>query len=98
MLKFLHRPELRAARPGVDCHFGIRRRDGLPRQHPDLRNAAADAAGKILRTGASPGEGPEGVLDYPVLQGLTIALAVLVSLTFLLTDILQAWLDPRIAR
>lgn len=36
--------------------------------------------------------------DYPVLQGLTIALAVLVSLTFLLTDILQAWLDPRIAR
>lgn len=36
--------------------------------------------------------------DYPVLQGLTIALAVLVSLTFLLTDIVQAWLDPRIAR
>lgn len=36
--------------------------------------------------------------DYPVVQGLTIALAVLVSLTFLLTDIVQAWLDPRIAR
>lgn len=36
--------------------------------------------------------------DYPVLQGLTIALAVLVSLTFLLTDIVQAWLDPRIAQ
>lgn len=36
--------------------------------------------------------------DYPVLQGLTITLAVLVSLTFLLTDIVQAWLDPRIGR
>jgi peptide/nickel transport system permease protein len=36
--------------------------------------------------------------DYPVLQGLTIALAILVSLTFLVTDIVQAWLDPRIAR
>ena len=36
--------------------------------------------------------------DYPVLQGLTIALAILVSLTFLITDIIQAWLDPRIAR
>lgn len=36
--------------------------------------------------------------DYPVLQGLTITLAVLVSLTFLVTDIVQAWLDPRIAR
>lgn len=36
--------------------------------------------------------------DYPVIQGLTIALAVLVSVTFLLTDLLQAWLDPRIAR
>jgi peptide/nickel transport system permease protein len=36
--------------------------------------------------------------DYPVLQGLTIALAVLVCLTFLVTDIVQAWLDPRIAR
>lgn len=36
--------------------------------------------------------------DYPVLQGLTIALAIMVSLTFLVTDIVQAWLDPRIAR
>ncbi len=36
--------------------------------------------------------------DYPVVQGLTIALAVLVSLTFLLTDILQAWLDPRVTK
>lgn len=36
--------------------------------------------------------------DYPVLQGLTISLAILVSLTFLVTDIVQAWLDPRIAR
>ncbi|HTJ58425.1 MAG TPA: ABC transporter permease [Devosiaceae bacterium] len=36
--------------------------------------------------------------DYPVVQGLTLAMAVVVSLTFLLTDIVQAWLDPRIAR
>ena len=36
--------------------------------------------------------------DYPVVQGLTIALAVLVSITFLLTDILQAWLDPRVTK
>lgn len=36
--------------------------------------------------------------DYPVIQGLTIALAVLVSFTFLVTDILLAWLDPRVAR
>ncbi|WP_299842113.1 ABC transporter permease [uncultured Jannaschia sp.] len=36
--------------------------------------------------------------DYPVVQGLTIALAVLVSVTFVLTDILQAWLDPRVTR
>jgi len=36
--------------------------------------------------------------DYPVIQGLTVALAVLVSLTFLVTDIVQAWLDPRVAR
>jgi peptide/nickel transport system permease protein len=33
-----------------------------------------------------------------VIQGLTIALAMLVSLTFLITDIVQAWLDPRVAR
>ncbi len=36
--------------------------------------------------------------DYPVVQGLTIALAVLVSFTFLLTDLVQAWLDPRVSR
>lgn len=36
--------------------------------------------------------------DYPVVQGLTLALAVLVSLTFLMTDMLQAWLDPRVKR
>jgi peptide/nickel transport system permease protein len=36
--------------------------------------------------------------DYPVTQGLTIALAALVSLTFLVTDIVQAWLDPRVTR
>ena len=36
--------------------------------------------------------------DYPVVQGLTVALAVLVSVTFLLTDLLQAWLDPRMTK
>jgi peptide/nickel transport system permease protein len=36
--------------------------------------------------------------DYPVIQGLTIAIALLVSLAFLATDILHAWLDPRIVR
>lgn len=36
--------------------------------------------------------------DYPVIQGLTIALAVVVSLIFLATDLLQAALDPRVAR
>jgi peptide/nickel transport system permease protein len=36
--------------------------------------------------------------DYPVVQGLTIVLAVLVSIMFMLTDIVQAWLDPRVAR
>lgn len=36
--------------------------------------------------------------DYPVVQGMTLALAVLVSLTFLLTDIVQAALDPRVSR
>ena len=33
--------------------------------------------------------------DYPVVQGLTLVLAVLVSLTFLATDLVEAWLDPR---
>lgn len=36
--------------------------------------------------------------DYPVVQGMTLALAVFVSVTFMLTDIVQAWLDPRIAQ
>jgi peptide/nickel transport system permease protein len=36
--------------------------------------------------------------DYPVVQGMTLALSMFVSVTFLLTDIVQAWLDPRIAR
>jgi peptide/nickel transport system permease protein len=36
--------------------------------------------------------------DYPVIQGLTLALALLVSLVFLLTDLLHAALDPRIGR
>ena len=36
--------------------------------------------------------------DYPVVQGLTVVLAVLVSVTFLLTDLLQAWLDPRVTK
>ena len=36
--------------------------------------------------------------DYPVVQGLTLAMALIVSLTFLATDIVQAWLDPRVAR
>ena len=33
--------------------------------------------------------------DYPVIQGLTLTFAVLVSLVFLLTDLLHARLDPR---
>jgi peptide/nickel transport system permease protein len=33
--------------------------------------------------------------DYPVVQGLTLVLAVLVSLAFLATDIVESWLDPR---
>ncbi len=36
--------------------------------------------------------------DYPVIQGLTLVLAVLVSLAFLVTDIVQMSLDPRIGR
>jgi peptide/nickel transport system permease protein len=34
--------------------------------------------------------------DYPVVQGLTLAMAVLVSLVFLATDLVQAALDPRV--
>jgi len=33
--------------------------------------------------------------DYPVVQGLTLFLALLVSVVFLITDLLLAWLDPR---
>ena len=36
--------------------------------------------------------------DYPVVQGLSMVLAVMVSMVFLLTDALQALLDPRLAR
>lgn len=36
--------------------------------------------------------------DYPVIQALTLILAVLVSLAFLVTDIVQMWLDPRIGQ
>ncbi|WP_300474624.1 ABC transporter permease [Breoghania sp.] len=36
--------------------------------------------------------------DYPVIQGLTITLTMVVSLIFLATDLLRAWLDPRITR
>ncbi len=36
--------------------------------------------------------------DYPVIQGLTLVLALLVSLVFLLTDLVQAALDPRVGR
>ena len=36
--------------------------------------------------------------DYPVIQGIALILALLVSLVFLLTDMVQAALDPRIAR
>ena len=35
--------------------------------------------------------------DYPVVQGLTLSLAVLVCLVFLATDLLEVWLDPRAA-
>lgn len=33
--------------------------------------------------------------DYPLIQGLTLSFAVLVSVVFLLTDLFQSWLDPR---
>jgi peptide/nickel transport system permease protein len=34
--------------------------------------------------------------DYPTIQGLTLTFAVLVSLVFLLTDLVYAQLDPRV--
>lgn len=36
--------------------------------------------------------------DYPMIQALTLVLAVVVSLAFLVTDLVQMWLDPRVAR
>ncbi len=36
--------------------------------------------------------------DYPIVQGLVIVLSVLVSLIFLITDIVQVMIDPRRAR
>jgi peptide/nickel transport system permease protein len=36
--------------------------------------------------------------DYPVVQGLSMVLAVMVSVVFLMTDAVQALLDPRLAR
>ncbi len=36
--------------------------------------------------------------DYPVIQSLTFILALLVSIAFLITDIIQMWLDPRVSR
>jgi peptide/nickel transport system permease protein len=34
--------------------------------------------------------------DYAVVQGLTMVLAVMVSVVFLLVDAIQALLDPRV--
>ena len=36
--------------------------------------------------------------DYPLIQGLTLTFAVLVSLVFLATDLFQSWLDPRLRK
>ena len=36
--------------------------------------------------------------DYPVIQSLTLVLALLVSMAFLVTDMIQMWLDPRVSR
>lgn len=36
--------------------------------------------------------------DYPVIQSLTLVLALLVSIAFLITDMIQIWLDPRVSR
>jgi peptide/nickel transport system permease protein len=36
--------------------------------------------------------------DYPVIQSLTLVLALLVSIAFLITDLIQMWLDPRVSR
>ncbi|SDQ23553.1 ABC transporter permease [Pseudovibrio sp. Tun.PSC04-5.I4] len=34
--------------------------------------------------------------DYPLIQGLTLTFAVMVSVVFLFTDLVQTWLDPRL--
>lgn len=34
--------------------------------------------------------------DYPLIQGLTLVFCVIVSIVFLLTDMVQTWLDPRL--
>ncbi|MFB8344813.1 ABC transporter permease [Brucella cytisi] len=34
--------------------------------------------------------------DYPLIQALTLTFAVCVSVVFLLTDLVQSWLDPRL--
>jgi peptide/nickel transport system permease protein len=36
------------------------------------------------------------ILDYPVIQGLTLIFSVLLSVTVMLVDLSYAWLDPRI--
>jgi peptide/nickel transport system permease protein len=36
--------------------------------------------------------------DYPVLQGLTMVLALIVSVVFLVTDLVEASLDPRVGQ
>jgi len=36
--------------------------------------------------------------DYPVIQGLTMVLAIMVSMVFLLVDTVQVLLDPRLSR
>jgi peptide/nickel transport system permease protein len=36
--------------------------------------------------------------DYPVIQGISLSIALLVSMALLATDLLQAALDPRVAR
>ncbi len=36
--------------------------------------------------------------DYPVIQALTLVLALLVSIAFLVTDMIQMGLDPRVSR
>ena len=36
--------------------------------------------------------------DYPVIEGLTLAIGVVVMLIFLATDLVEAALDPRVAR